>query len=408
MYSVIGVLALIVLLIVNQDVIFKAKENEQIPSLKYYRLSLLGVGIYYISDFMWGIFEEFNLSTLLYIDTVLVFFLMALAVLFWAKYSVSYLANNSVLGKILVISGNIFLALTVVFLGINIFKPIVFSIDEGDEYNTFFARYIIYGLQIIIFFLTSIYTLSIGIISKNENKSRYRAIGLFSLSMAILISLQIYYPLLPLTSAGYMLGTCVLHSFIIEDEKREYRDKLEKSLDRELMQKKELGSAMKLAYTDSLTGISNKLAYLEIVELIENNITSKNISNLSIIVLDLNDLKLINDTLGHEKGDEYLVEASTLMTKFFPNSKVYRIGGDEFAIILEGDDFKNRYEIVKEFNSLMEKNIKEDVHTIIALGISDFDSTYDKSYESVFERADKAMYLRKEELKKFKKFYNSN
>ena len=74
MYSVIGVLALIVLLIVNQDVIFKAKENEQIPSLKYYRLSLLGVGIYYISDFMWGIFEEFNLTTLYNSGTIVILF----------------------------------------------------------------------------------------------------------------------------------------------------------------------------------------------------------------------------------------------------------------------------------------------------------------------------------------------
>ena len=113
------------------------------------------------------------------------------------------------------------------------------------------------------------------------------------------------------------------------------------------------------------------------------------LSNLSIVVLDLNDLKLVNNTLGHEKGDEYLVEASSLMCKFFPNSKVFRIGGDEFAIILEGEDYSNRYEIVKEFNTLMEKNIKEEVDVLIALGISDYDENTDKSYQTVFERAEK-------------------
>lgn len=127
------------------------------------------------------------------------------------------------------------------------------------------------------------------------------------------------------------------------------------------------------------------------------------LSNLSIVVLDLNDLKLVNNTLGHEKGDEYLVEASSLMCKFFPNSKVFRIGGDEFAIILEGEDYSNRYEIVKEFNTLMEKNIKEEVDVLIALGISDYDENTDKSYQTVFERADKAMYTRKNELKNLEK-----
>ena len=91
------------------------------------------------------------------------------------------------------------------------------------------------------------------------------------------------------------------------------------------------------------------------------------------------------------------------MCKFFPNSKVFRIGGDEFAIILEGEDYSNRYEIVKEFNTLMEKNIKEEVDVLIALGISDYDENTDKSYQTVFERADKAMYTRKNELKNLEK-----
>ena len=61
--------------------------------------------------------------------------------------------------------------------------------------------------------------------------------------------------------------------------------------------------------------------------------------------------------------------------------------------------FHSSFTIYLKKGLAMEKNIKEDVHTIIALGISDFDSTYDKSYESVFERADKAMYENKKYLK---------
>ena len=402
-YSSIGILALIVLIIVNQDVIFNAKDNQAIPALRYYRLFLFGVLAFYVCDSLWGIFDGLHLIKLLYVDTLIYFFMMAMTVLFFAKYAITYLAKNSIVGKILVLGGNIFLLVTLIFLIINFFYPVIFAFNENDEYSTFFGRYMIFGLQIIIFALTTIYTLAMSIYKRSDNRTRYRAIGIFSLAMVILISIQIYYELLPLTSAGYMLGTCVLHSFVIEDEKKEYKEKLEKSLYNEQKQRKELGSAMKLAYTDSLTGLSNKLAYLELEEKIENTIHSKNHLELSIAVLDLNDLKLTNDNLGHEKGDEYLIEASSLICRFFPHSKVFRIGGDEFAIIIEGEDFQRRYEIAKEFNALMEKNIEDNINVLIALGISDYNENIDKSYQSAFERADKAMYQRKDELKNLKK-----
>ena len=404
-YSAIGILALLVLLIVNQDVIFKAKKNAAIPALRYYRLLLLGIAIFYVSDFMWGIFDRLDLMKILYADTIVYFFIMAMAVLFWTKYAVTYLAKNSVLGNVLVIGGNIFLVVTLVFLIINLFTPIVFDFNENKEYTTYFARYIIFGLQIIIFFLTAIYTLIMSFYKKNDNKSRYRTVGIFSVSMVVLMSLQICFPLLPLTSAGYMIGTCVLHSFIIEDEKEEYKHKLENSLEREIKQKKELGSAMKLAYTDSLTGLNNKLAYLELVEKIENNISSKNMVEFSLVVLDLNDLKYTNDNFGHEKGDEYLIKASSLICEFFPHSRIFRIGGDEFTVFLDGADYHKRYELVKEFNALMKNNIKEKINVLIAIGLADYDNDIDKSYQSVFERADKLMYQCKDEIKKIK---NSN
>lgn len=404
-YSAIGVLALLVLIIVNQDVIFKAKDNAAIPAIRYYRLFLLGVSIFYISDFMWGIFDSLDLMKILFADTIAYFFTMAIAVLFWAKYAVTYLNKNSLIGNILVIGGNIFLAVTLAFLIINFFTPIVFNFNENNEYKTYFARYIIFGLQIIIFSLTSIYTLLMSFYKKTDNKRRYRTVGLFSLSMVVLLSLQIEFDLLPLSSVGFMIGTCVLHSFIIEDEKEEFKHKLENSLEREIKQKKELGSAMKLAYTDSLTGLNNKLAYLELVEQIESNISSKNMVEFSVVVLDLNDLKYTNDNFGHEKGDEYLIKASSLICEFFPHSRIFRIGGDEFTVFLDGADYHKRYELVEEFNTLMKNNIKDKINVLIAIGLADYDKSIDKSYQSVFERADKLMYQCKDKLKKIK---NSN
>ena len=84
--------------------------------------------------------------------------------------------------------------------------------------------------QIFLFLLTSLHTLVLSTKTSAEKKVRYRAIGAFGIVMTALIAVQIYNPLLPVYSVGCMLGTCMLHTFIYEDEKAEYRIKLEKLL----------------------------------------------------------------------------------------------------------------------------------------------------------------------------------
>lgn len=406
-YALIGLITSVVLVIINSDVLMNKNKDGNEEVFTTYRLFLFSVLAYSITDALWGIFSYFNIMPLLYTDTVVYFITMAIACLSWSKYVVTYLQSKSIWGRILVLASNLFLLAEIVLVIINFFSPVLFYYNEAGEYFPSYGRYAMMGSQAIMFILTTLFTL-LTMKKRKEARIRYKTIGLSGLLMAVILSAQIFFADLPLYSIGYLLGICLLRSFVIEAEKEEYRKNLIDSIEREKKQMQELGSTRRLAYTDALTGIRNKLGYIEQEDKMVAKFNRGEELAFAVAVFDLNDLKETNDTLGHEKGDEYLVEASTLMTKFFPNSKVYRIGGDEFAIILEGEDFKNRYEIVKEFNSLMEKNIKEDIHTIIALGISDFDNAYDESYESVFERADKAMYSRKEELKKFKKFYNSN
>ena len=210
-----------------------------------------------------------------------------------------------------------------------------------------------------------------------------------------------FYPLLPIYTAGLLLGTTILHSFVIEDEKEEYREKLEQSLTRELRQRSELGTAKKLAYTDPLTGVKNKLAYVEDEAQMEEKVATNVVGDFAVVVFDLNGLKTINDTKGHEKGDEYIVSSCQIITKYFKTDRVYRIGGDEFAAILQGEDYLNRYKNFDDFNALMIQNAKSG-DTVIASGISEFIRGEDENYQNVFKRADRAMYRRKEELKKLK------
>lgn len=72
---------------------------------------------------------------------------------------------------------------------------------------------------------------------------RHLTIGLFGIAMIILIALQVFYPLMPFYAMGYMLGTCLLHSFVMEDEKEEYRQELEEAVKREKQQKQELAES---------------------------------------------------------------------------------------------------------------------------------------------------------------------
>jgi len=86
----------------------------------------------------------------------------------------------------------------------------------------------------------------------------------------------------------------------------------------------------KMAYTDTLTGLSNRRRLEEIYDEIE-----KKQSDYAIVALDLNDLKKMNDTLGHEAGDLYLREFSSVLTKTFADcGDVIRTGGDEFLVVI--------------------------------------------------------------------------
>lgn len=192
--------------------------------------------------------------------------------------------------------------------------------------------------------------------------------------------------------------TFISHTSVLEGEKNEYRKKLEETLLRELEQKQELGSARRLAYTDPLTGVKSKRAYLEAIERIDKGVSDSSIDEFGVIVFDLNGLKTVNDTLGHEEGDRYIKEGSAIICGTFCHSPVFRIGGDEFVVILEGTDYLKRDILIAEFEELIEENQRSG-KVVVSSGMDEFDLSCDTSFSSVFERADKKMYERKCYLK---------
>ena len=157
------------------------------------------------------------------------------------------------------------------------------------------------------------------------------------------------------------------------------------------------------ALTDSLTGVKNKAAYDSAIKNINSAVQNGSLKNFAIVVFDCNNLKLINDTYGHECGNIFLKNCSAFICRIFSHSPVFRIGGDEFVTILQNEDFNDRNELVADFEKMMTiivhgKHLPyEDVS--IAMGMADFDVKIDFSAETVFKRADKAMYENKKQMK---------
>lgn len=227
-YSAIGLLAVIILLIENLDVLTNRKGTFGAKEWKMYRFFLFSVLLYYVTDIIWGVLEDYKLAQLLFIDTSAYFIAMALGFLFWSVYVVNYLGEIREVGKGFLYVCHGAATVVIILVIINFFKPILFSIDENCVYTALWARYIVLAIQIVTFILVSIYSLSVSSgKQKIEGKQqRYRIIGLFGFIMAFFIFAQVWFQYLPLCSVAYMVGTSLLRSFVIREEKEEYRLKL--------------------------------------------------------------------------------------------------------------------------------------------------------------------------------------
>ena len=397
-YPVIGILALLVLLILNYEVLIGAGRDKNRSSQRSYRLFLFCIIAYYITDILWGIFDHFKLGTAVFADTHFYFVAMAIGVLFWTRYAVDYLQENNAFKKIMLYAGNIYFASVLLLTVVNIFVPVMFSIDENAVYHAGPARYVVLAVQITILLLTFIYAFAVAMKTKGSKRKRHLAISMFGLIMIIFIFIQLFEPYLPLYAMGYMVGSCLIHSFVIEDEKMSYRKELEEALKMEEQQNAELQTAWKAAYTDALTGAKSKLAFLEISDELDAGIASGEIKEMAIALFDLNGLKIINDTKGHDTGDEYIKAAFKIICEHFDHSPVYRTGGDEFVAVLRGDDYINRNEITEKFNKAVEENQKEG-KVVVSIGVAEYEPGNDNSCKRIFDRADSKMYERKKILK---------
>lgn len=155
--------------------------------------------------------------------------------------------------------------------------------------------------------------------------------------------------------------------------------------------------------TDALTGLRNRAAYDSVVKDLDWEIESGE-AEFGIAMIDLNYLKRVNDTYGHDKGNIMIKKCCQMVCDVFKHSPVFRIGGDEFVVILRGHDYEHIEELYAEMKTCM-KTWEEDAtlknweKVSAAFGYACFDPERDSNADAVFKRADKAMYLNKKEMK---------
>ncbi|MBO4898203.1 MAG: transporter substrate-binding domain-containing protein [Clostridia bacterium] len=155
----------------------------------------------------------------------------------------------------------------------------------------------------------------------------------------------------------------------------------------------------KRVYFDALTKVRNKGAFDEYTGNIQKQIEQGEKPEAALGMFDCDNLKTINDKHGHDKGDLYLQATSRLICGIFKHSPVFRIGGDEFAVVLQGEDYENRYTLMNLFQEKQDSLAasEEDVweKVCVSTGIAAYDPETDTSFNDVIIRADKLMYENK-------------
>ena len=181
------------------------------------------------------------------------------------------------------------------------------------------------------------------------------------------------------------------------DDIRGYIDNLIATRDELTKTRIQADEMNELALKDALTGVGSKRAYDQQVEKLTGEI-AQGIARFGIVVVDMNDLKHMNDSYGHERGNLAIKKVCSLICDVFTHSPVYRFGGDEFVVVLKDRDYDGVEELIRRFNeaaAATEGEPWERVRAAVGYALYNGDDTV----LDVFRRADYLMYECKKKMK---------
>lgn len=156
-----------------------------------------------------------------------------------------------------------------------------------------------------------------------------------------------------------------------------------------------------LSYQDELTGLLNERSYLNEIDEINANINNNPNFKFGVVLMDVNNLKATNDKYGHRYGCHLIVRCGHKLPEIFKSSKLYHVGGDEFIVIVYGEDLEKFEDVIKFYDENMTYSIinHEGVDLIFSVARGYAIHSDEKNFRDVLQKADNAMYDNKVMLK---------
>ena len=226
-YAAFAGLALLVHLIVNWHQLANWRSLEVRRGAREYRIFLVSLMLFFVSDVLWGVFAENKLSGMLYADTVFYFVMMALTLYAWTHFVIVYLGMKGPTRTSLTWTGGGMLALFLVALVLNGFNSCMFTVEANGDYHPGPLRDPVHLLLIAFNAFGSGLTLNHLLRAKGKDRRHGVMVFAFGVTMMASIALQFYNAFLPYYSIGCILGCCLLHVFLVEEVRdEEHRNRL--------------------------------------------------------------------------------------------------------------------------------------------------------------------------------------
>ena len=314
-YSLVAVEAMALHLIINSRVIMSRGKLSG-RGAQEYNLFLWGVFAYYITDAAWGLFAGLGWTRALYVDTMLYFIAIAVSVLMWCNFAITYLRLGKWMGRTLKWFGYALMTLYVVALTANVFNNCIFYFNEQGHYVAGPLRLLIFfslvALNVPMAFFALLKTLG----SQGYQRRRFMVVLIFCLTMMVATSLQILWPLWPFYALGCLFGNSFLHVFVVEEEHDEMRRavieheqtekhmaELEKALVRARAAEKARSMFFSIVSHDIRTPLNAILGYSELLKYGVKSQAERDEALESICASGTTLLQLVNDVLDLAKMD---------------------------------------------------------------------------------------------------------
>lgn len=224
--------------------------------------------------------------------------------------------------------------------------------------------------------------------------------GLIVAIIAALLANRIIIPLKAIDAAARRIGKGNYNqpvTIVRNDELGE----LAKNMNRTMLKMKTMVQQLEaLALKDTLTNVWNNTAYEQQVSEINQRIAARDPRlAFSVLMLDINGMKGVNDQFGHAMGNEMLRRTIKCICSIYTHSSIFRVGGDEFLVLVMGSDYQNRFTLLDQLTPYNQKRDYQQERPweqlAFAVGMSDYHPETDTTYQEIFLRADAAMYKNK-------------